>query len=410
MTIPRQPPLPLEEAQARLIALAPRLPVEHRATAEALGHYLAAPLLAARTQPATALSAMDGYALRAADLPGPWTVIGESAAGHPFAGTVGTGQAVRISTGAALPAGADCVLLQEDCQRSDASLTLTGTPPQPPSRHIRPAGMDFAAHDPLLATGSRLGAAQIALAIAAGHGHVPVYRRLRLAVIDSGDELAAAGHALAPHQIPASNGPMLAAMAAALPVDVQRLGPVPDQLDALAAALDRVRDADIVVTSGGASVGDHDLVRPALEAVGARIDFWRVAIKPGKPLLVGHRAAASLSAPQVILGLPGNPASAYVTAHLFLLPLLRAALGAADPLPRPLAARLAQAMPAGGGRTEFLRGTWNGEAVTLDTLQDSGAIAPIARANCLVRREAGAAMRPEGSKVPIYLLEFGGFA
>jgi molybdopterin molybdotransferase len=162
MTTPRQPPLPLEEAQARLIALAPRLPVEHRATAEALGHYLAAPLLAARTQPATALSAMDGYALRAADLPGPWTVIGESAAGHPFAGTVGTGQAVRISTGAALPAGADCVLLQEDCQRSDAALTLTGTPPQPPSRHIRPAGMDFAAHDPLLATGTRLGAAQIA--------------------------------------------------------------------------------------------------------------------------------------------------------------------------------------------------------------------------------------------------------
>lgn len=410
MTIPRQPPLPLEEAQARLIALAPRLAVEHRATAEALGHYLAAPLLAARTQPATALSAMDGYALRAADLPGPWTVIGESAAGHPFAGTVGTGQAVRISTGAALPAGADCVLLQEDCQRSDTALTLTGTPPQPPSRHIRPAGMDFAAHDPLLATGSRLGAAQIALAIAAGHGHVPVYRRLRLAVIDSGDELAAAGHALAPHQIPASNGPMLAAMAAALPVDVQRLGPVPDQLDALAAALDRVRDADIVVTSGGASVGDHDLVRPALEAVGARIDFWRVAIKPGKPLLVGHRAAAGLSAPQVILGLPGNPASAYVTAHLFLLPLLRATLGAADPLPRPLSARLAQAMPAGGGRTEFLRGTWDGETVTLDTLQDSGAIAPIARANCLVRREAGAAMQPEGSKVPIYLLEFGGFA
>lgn len=410
MTTPRQPPLPLEEAQARLIALAPRLPVEHRATAEALGHYLAAPLLAARTQPATALSAMDGYALRAADLPGPWTVIGESAAGHPFGGTVGTGQAVRISTGAALPAGADCVLLQEDCLRSDAALKLTGTPPQPPSRHIRPAGMDFAAHDPLLATGSRLGAAQIALAIAAGHGHVPVYRRLRLAVIDSGDELAAAGHTLAPHQIPASNGPMLAAMAAALPVDVQRLGPVPDRLDTLAAALDHVRDADIVVTSGGASVGDHDLVRPALEAVGARIDFWRVAIKPGKPLLVGHRAAAGLSAPQVILGLPGNPASAYVTAHLFLLPLLRAALGAADSLPRPLTARLDQAMSAGGGRTEFLRGTWDGETVTLDTLQDSGAIAPIARANCLVRREAGAAMQPEGSKVPIYLLEFGGFA
>lgn len=410
MNTGRQPPLPLEEAQARLVALAPHLPVDHRATAEALGHYLAAPLLATRTQPATALSAMDGYALRAADLPGPWTVVGESAAGHPFGGTVGKGEAVRISTGAAMPDGADCVLLQEDALRDGARVTLTGTPPSPPSRHIRPAGMDFAAHDPLLPTGTRLGPAQLALAIASGHGHVAVRRRLRLAVIDSGDELAAPGHPLLPHQIPASNGPMLAAMAASLPVDVQRLGPVPDRLDALAAALDAVRDADVIVTSGGASVGDHDLVRPALDAVGARIDFWRVAIKPGKPLLVGQRAARGLGAPQVILGLPGNPASAYVTAHLFLLPLLRAALGAAQPLPAPLHAVLAQPMPAGGGRTEFLRGQWDGHAVTLDPLQDSGAISPIARANCLVRRAAGAAMQPEGSQVPIYLLDFGGFA
>ncbi|NKJ41625.1 molybdopterin molybdotransferase MoeA [Novosphingobium sp. SG720] len=406
----RQPPLQLEDAQARLVAMAPHLSVEHRATAEALGHYLAAPLLAARTQPATALSAMDGYALRGVDLPGPWTVVGESAAGHPFAGNVGHGEAVRISTGAAMPPGADCVLLQEDAARQGDALMLTGTPPSPPSRHIRPAGMDFATHDPLLPTGTRLGAAQIALAIGAGHGHVPVRRRLRLAVIDSGDELAAPGRPLLPHQIPASNGPMLAAMAAALPVDVRRIGPVPDRLDALAAAIDGVRNADVVVTSGGASVGDHDLVRPALEAVGARIDFWRVAIKPGKPLLVGHRAATSLASPQVILGLPGNPASAYVTAHLFLLPLLRAALGAAQPLPAPLHAALAQALPAGGSRTEFLRGTWDGHGVTLDPLQDSGAISPIARANCLVRREPGAPMQPEGSLVPIYLLDFGGFA
>ena len=410
MNAGRPPPLPLEEAQARLVALAPPLPVEHRATAEALGHYLAAPLIAARTQPATALSAMDGYALRATDLPGPWTVIGESAAGHPFGGTVGTREAVRISTGAALPSGADCVLLQEDALRDGATLTLSGTPPSPPSRHIRPAGMDFAAHDPLLPTGTRLGPAQLALAIAAGHGHVAVRRRLRLAVIDSGDELAGAGHALLAHQVPASNGPMLAAMAAGLPVDVQRVGPVPDRLDALAAALNGARDADVIVTSGGASVGDHDLVRPALESVGAQIDFWRVAIKPGKPLLVGHRNTQGLAGPQVILGLPGNPASAYVTAYLFLLPLLRAALGAAEPIPVPLHAPLAQPMAAGGGRTEFLRGHWHGRAVSLDPLQDSGAISPIARANCLVKRIAGAAMQPEGTQVPIYLLDFGGFA
>jgi len=264
--------------------------------------------------------------------------------------------------------------------------------------------MDFAAREPLLPTGARIGPAQIALAIAAGHSHLPVRRRLRVAVIDSGDELAAPGRALAAHQIPASNGPMLAAMAATLPVAITRHGPVPDRLDALTAALDAVRDADVVVTSGGASVGDHDLVRPALSAIGASLDFWRVAIKPGKPLLVGRRDG------QVILGLPGNPASAFVTATLFLLPLLRATLGAASPLPRALPATLAGDLPAGGSRTEFLRATWDGRQVQLDPLQDSGALSPLARCNALVRREARAAMQPKGSEVPVYLLDFGGFA
>jgi len=400
----RVPPLPLEEAQARLIAQAPLVAIEHRATAECAGHYLAGPVVAARTQPATALSAMDGYALRSADLPGPWHVIGESAAGHPFDGEVASGHAVRISTGAAVPAGADTVLIQEDARREGDTLLLTGTPPVPHDRHIRPAGMDFAVQEPLLATGARLGPAQIALAIAAGHAHLPVRRRLRVAVIDSGDELGAPGHPLLPHQIPASNGPMLAAMAATLPVDVTRHGPVPDTLEALTAALDAVRPADVVVTSGGASVGDHDLVRPALEAIGATLDFWRVAIKPGKPLLVGRRDR------QVILGLPGNPASAFVTGTLFLLPLLRAMLGAAQPLQSPLSALLDHDLPAGGGRTEFLRAQWDGTRVTLDPLQDSGALSSLARSNCLVRREAGAPARPKSSEVPIYLLDFGAFA
>lgn len=405
---PRKPPLALEEAQARLIALAPRVAIEHIASAECLGHYLAGPLLAERTQPATALSAMDGYALRQADMPGPWQVVGESAAGHPFTGTVGPGEAVRISTGAALPAGADMVLLQEDTVRHGDQVAFTGTPPDPLGRHIRPSGMDFATSHPLLESGTRLGPAQIALAIAAGHSHLPVHRPLTVAVIDSGDELAAPGHPLLPHQIPASNGPMLAAMASSLPVKVTRIGPVPDRLDALASALDTAREADIVVTSGGASVGDHDLVRPALEAIGASLDFWRVGIKPGKPILVGRRPREHQS--QVILGLPGNPASAFVTAHLFLLPLLRATLGAAHPLPRPLMVPLGEAMPAGGSRTEFLRGQWDGRKVMLDPLQDSGALSPIARANCLVRREARAPMQPEASEVPIYLLDCGGFA
>ncbi|HQS96021.1 molybdopterin molybdotransferase MoeA [Novosphingobium sp. 17-62-19] len=400
----RTPPLPLAEAQARLLALAPVLPIEHRAVGECLGFYLAEPLLARRTQPAAPLSAMDGYALRSADLPGPWCVIGESAAGHPFGETVDAGEAVRISTGAIVPSGADMVLVQEDATREGGAVHLTGEPPIPPDRHIRPAGMDFVAEAELIALGTRVGPAQIALAIAGGHSHLPVRRRLKLTVIDSGDELVLPGHLPDQHQLPASNGPMLCAMAAALPVELRHLGPIPDKLEALAAALESAGDADIIVTSGGASVGDHDLVRPALEAIGASIDFWRVGIKPGKPLLVARRGE------QVILGLPGNPASAFVTAFLFLLPLLRAALGASAPLPRAISGRLAGPLGKGGSRMEFLRGAWDGVSVTLDPLQDSGALSPLARANALIVREAGAEEKATGTDVPLYLLENGGIA
>lgn len=400
----RTPPLPLAEAQARLLALAEALPVEHRAGCDCLGHYLAEPLRARRTQPSAPLSAMDGYALRSADLPGPWTVIGESAAGHPFGGTVGSGQAVRISTGAVLPDGADMVLLQEDASRDAGTLSLAGEPPRPPERHIRPAGMDFAGDAVLLDAGTRIGAAQIALAIAGGHSHLPVRRRLRLTVIDSGDELVLPGQIPGIHQLPASNGPMLCAMAGELPVDVSHVGPIADRLEDLAAALEASGNADVIVTSGGASVGDHDLVRPALEAVGATLEFWRIAIKPGKPLIVARRGR------QIILGLPGNPASAFVTGFLFLLPLLRSMLGAAQPLPRALSSRLTTAMGVGGSRMEFLRAQWDGAGVTLDHLQDSGALSPLARSNALVVREAGAPAQGAGSDVPIYLLGNGGIA
>lgn len=409
MTEAKAPPLPLAEAQRRLMWLAPQLPVEHRAAAECNGFFLAHPITAHRAQPDAPLSAMDGYAMRAVDLPGPWTVIGESAAGHPFAGPVGTGQAVRISTGAVVPEGADMVLLQEDAARDGDTVTLTGTPPQPACRHIRPAGMDFAEAAPLLAPGERLGPAQIALAIAGGHQFLRVRRPVNLVVIDSGDELGRPGKPLAPHQIPASNSAMLAAMAAQVPVKVTRIGPVPDVLDDLVAAFHQARGADVIVTSGGASVGDHDLVRPALQAAGASLDFWRVAIKPGKPLLVARRPLPN-NGSQVILGLPGNPASAFVTGFLFMLPLLRAAMGAQDPLPRTIPARLAHDMPAGGSRMEFLRALWDGATVTLDPLQDSGALSPLARANALVVREARAPAAAAGTDVPVYLLESGGIA
>ena len=392
------PPLPLEEAQRRLMAITPALPITHRATADCLGFHLAEPLIALRTQPAADVSAMDGYALRAADLPGPWRVIGESAAGRPFSGTVGPGEAARISTGALVPAGADMVLIQEDALREGDALTLTGTPPQPPARHIRRAGMDFRSADLVIAPGTRIGAAQIALALTAGHAQLPVRRPLELAVIDGGDELAAPGADLALHQLPASNSAMLAALASQPAVRITRIGPVPDRLEALKAAFEAASSADVIVTSGGASVGDHDLVRPALAELGAELAFWRVAIKPGKPLLVARRGH------QVILGLPGNPAAAFVTGFLFLLPLIRAALGAGDPMPHPIPAALREAMPAGGSRMEFLRAVWDGGQVSLDGLQDSGALSSLARANALVVRPAHAPEAPAGQSVPVYLL------
>jgi molybdopterin molybdotransferase len=400
----KAPPLPLEEAQARLLALAVPLPIERVDIASALGRYLAEPLIARRTQPAADLSAMDGYALAPGDLAGPWQVVGESAAGHPFCGEVQPGQAVRIATGALLPAGADTVLLQEDCHRDGDRLTLTGTPPSPPSRHIRRTGMDFCSGRELLPAGTRIGPAQIALAIGAGHKHLTVRRMPRLAIIDSGDELAADPERCEIHQIPASNGAMLAALAASVPCNVERLGPVADDMAALSDVLAQAASADVIVTSGGASVGDHDLIRPALEAWGAQLDFWRVAIKPGKPLLVARRGH------QLIIGLPGNPVSSHVTAFLFLLPVLRSLLGAASPLPRAITTRLACPVGAGGNRREFLRAFWDGESVRQQSLQDSGALASLAASNALIERAIDAPAALVGDSVLIYPLENGGIA
>jgi molybdopterin molybdotransferase len=398
----KPPPLSLEQAHKRLLALAPELPVEHREVEDCAGFYLAQPLAALRTQPAAALSAMDGYAVRAGD-PGPWRVVGESAAGHPLARALGHGEAARVSTGAIVPDGADCVLLQEDCAR-EGDVLRHQEPLPAAGRHVRRAGLDFLADEEVLAAGSRIGPAQLALAIAGGHHHLAVRRPVRVALIDCGDELVPPGVPAASHLLPASNAPMLAALAAGLPTEISRFGPIPDSLDALAGAFEAAREADIVVTSGGASVGDHDLIRPALDNAGASIDFWRVAIKPGKPLLVARRDR------QVILGLPGNPASAFVTGFLFMLPLLRAALGAAEPLPRPFPARLAASLPPGGRRAEFLRGRWADGGVRALDEQDSGALRPLAHANALICRANGAAAAQAGDLVPIYWLENGGIA
>lgn len=399
-----KPPLPLAEAQARLFALAAPLPVEHVDVASALGRYLAEPLYARRTQPAFDLSAMDGYAVAPGDLAGPWQVVGESAAGHPSKVPAAPGEAIRISTGAILPDGAGAVIVQEDLSRTGDRLVLTGEPPAPQDKHIRRRGMDFASGGEVLAVGTRIGPAQLALAIAAGHKHLGVRRLPRLAVLDSGDELAADCENCPPHQIPASNGAMLAALAQAVPCRITPLGPVPDDLGALGRALDAAGSADVIVTSGGASVGDHDLVRPALEAWGAELDFWRIAIKPGKPLLVARKGR------QLVIGLPGNPVSSYVTAFLFLLPLLRALSGANSALPTAVMARLGAPLGAVGARQEFVRAVWDGRTATPLRVQDSGALASLASADVLIDRPAGASAAEAGEEVPVYLLGNGRIA
>ena len=397
-------PLELEEAQARLLALAAPLAVERVDIGSALGRWLAEPLIARRTQPAADLSAMDGYAVTAGDLAGPWRLIGTSAAGHPFPGRVAAGQAVRIATGGLLPQGAGAVVVQEDMARDGELLSLTGEGPDPPVRHIRRAGCDFAQGDPLLPAGTRIGPAQLALALAAGHTHLAVRRSAQVAILDSGDELAPAPDRCAAHQVPASNGAMLAALVSALPCTVLRIGPVADDRDALVAALEAAKAADVIVTSGGASVGDRDLIRPALEAWGAKIEFWKIAIKPGKPLLVATKGS------QLVLGLPGNPVSSLVTAYLFLLPLLRRLGGAETTFPRRLAAKLTAPLPAGGDRREFLRGAWDGAQVVPQRAQDSGAMASLARSNVLIDRPRAAPASAVGEPVTIYLLENGGIA
>lgn len=399
------PLLPLDEAQARLLALATPLPVERVDVPGALGRYLAEPLRARRAQPAAHASAMDGYAVSSTDLAGPWQVVGESAAGHPYGGALGPGEAVRISTGALLPEGSDTVVIQEDTARDGATLRLSGAERAEAHRHVRHCGSDFACEDQLLRAGTRIGPAQLALALAAGHKHLPVRRAPRIAIIDSGDELAVDPETCAPHQVPASNGAMIAALVASLPCEVRRLGPVPDRMDALVAALRAAEGCDVVVTTGGASVGDHDLVRPALEEWGAALDFWKVAIRPGKPLMVARRGG------QLALGLPGNPVSSMVTAYLFLLPLLRALLGSAQPLARALPFTLAGDLPPVGDRREFVRAMFDeaGRLVPVRS-QDSGALGSLALAEVLIDRPPGAAAAQAGERVLAYLLENGGLA
>lgn len=386
----------LDDALARLCALAPPIAAETVPLAQAAGRWLAEPIAAKRTQPMRDLSAMDGYALRFADLPGPIAVIGESAAGRGFAGDIAHGQAVRIFTGAPLPAGADTILVQEEASRDGDVLTLAGEGPGSVGRHIRRAGLDFSTGEALLAAGDRLTPPALALAAVAGHAALPVRRPIRVAIAATGDELVPPGQPVPADSLPESNSILVAAMLAGLPVTIEQLGILPDDRDAIEATFAAV-DADLLITTGGASVGDHDLVRPALQAAGGEIDFWRIAMRPGKPMLAGRLRDT------LVIGLPGNPVAAFVTTLRFVKPLVVAMSGGSLPLATRLLP-LAGPLPANDHRADHLRATIQGGMVHSAGRQDSSMLRTLAHSDCMILRSPHAPAAQPGDSVEVLMI------
>lgn len=384
--------LPVEEAQTRLLAMAQPLDREAVPLADCAGRWLAREVTALRNQPAHDLSAMDGYAIRFADWPGPWTVSGESAAGGDVAPMPAGRSAMRIFTGAPLPVGADTVIIQENVLRDGSDLApLPGTNAGP-GDNVRLKGSDFQVDQPILAKGTRLSPQRIALAALAGHASLPVGKRPRIALLSSGDELADPPSALKQGKLPASNGPMLQALLGDVG-EVTDLGIVADTLEATVSAFREAAGFDIVVTTGGASVGDHDHVAAAFRAAGGTLDFWKARLRPGKPLMAGTLDHS------VFVGLPGNPVSAFVAATLFVLPLARQMAGDPAPLPAIEFVTLADALSAGGERDEYLRGYVEKGVARALPQQDSAGLLALSKANCLLLRRAGQERHEPGSQI-----------
>ena len=383
------PLLPVDEAIARIIVGAAPTASDHVALAEAAGRTLAEPLKARRTQPPFDASSMDGYAVRAADtaqVPATLRVIGMSAAGRHYDGTVAAGEAVRIFTGAPVPDGADAILIQENAEANEADGTVTVKQATASGRHIRQAGLDFRENALLLDAGRRLDMRELALVAAAGHSQLPVRRKPVVAIVATGDELVAPGTLPAPDQIYAASSPGLAAYVDALGGEARDLGIVRDDRAAITRVVERALalPADVVLTIGGASVGDHDLVQAALKEAGVTLDFWRIAMRPGKPLMLGHVDGTR------VLGLPGNPVSSLVCAILFLRPLIAALLGQDQRDPTE-SAILGSDLPENDNRQDHIRArlaTRRGELPAAMPLpvQDSAMLGVLATADCLIVR------------------------
>jgi molybdopterin molybdotransferase len=391
--------LPVEEARARMLAEVAPLPAESVSLRQSIGRVLAEDVAAVRDQPPMDVSAMDGWALRSADTPGGLRIVGESAAGHGYEAELKPGEAVRIFTGAAVPAGADAVVIQENAERDGEQVRA---PAAPPGANIRRAGGDFKAGQALLSRGQRIDPWRLSLAASAGRAEVEVHGRPRVALISTGEEIVEAPAVPGPFQIYDSGSPALAALVGAWGGQAEKHKPVRDDLEAVIAAL-RAAAAELIVTVGGASVGDHDLVRAAGEALGLELKVASVAIRPGKPTFFGV-----LGDGRRMLGLPGNPASAFVCAELFLRPLLAKYQGASPDLPL-IAARLAEPLAANGPREHWMRAklSYEGGAVMAQPYrdQDSSLVSIFAVADALVRRPPGAPAAEAGELVEALPLE-----
>ncbi|MDE1934973.1 gephyrin-like molybdotransferase Glp [Bradyrhizobium sp.] len=398
--------MPVPDALAAILSGSDALPEEMVALDLAHRRVLARDLAALRTQPPQAMSAMDGYAVRAADAGQAGArlkVIGEIAAGRPFDRVVGPGEAARIFTGGVVPDGADAVIIQEDTAVEGNDIVIMEA--TSPGRHIRRAGVDFRQGDVLLRAGSRLTDRDLSLAAAMNYPRLPVHRRPKVALLATGDELVMPGETPGPGQIVYSNGYALRALARAEGADVIDLGIAADTLAATTTGIRRARDAgaDVLITTGGASVGDHDLVKSALDAEGVAMAFWRIAMRPGKPLMHGRLGAMR------VIGLPGNPVSSYVCAFLFLVPLIRKLCGRTSIHHTTESALLGHDLAANDQRQDYLRArllTRDDGAViaTPVTQQDSSLLGNLAAAQALLVRLPFAPAAKAGSSCDILRL------